>query len=76
MQTTFLVNGETRLVLTPSSETERLLLMSLTEGDIEMAAVSDKVNLLGQTIAGAVVIKKKGKEFQLEDRIEDIKEKP
>lgn len=59
MTYTFIVNGETRLLLVPSNEAERLLMAQLIEGDVEVHQVSDKVNILGQSISGGVIIRKK-----------------
>lgn len=59
MTHTFIVNGETRLLLVPSNESERLLLMKLIDGAIEVSAVSDKVNILGQQVTGGVILRKK-----------------
>jgi hypothetical protein len=59
MTNIFVVHSETRLLLIPANEAERLLLAQLMENEIEMHYVSDKVNILGQTISGGVVIQKK-----------------
>lgn len=64
MTTIFVVNNETRLLLIPSNEAERLLLAQLMDGEVEMHHVSDKVNILGQTITGGVVIQKKNMDFR------------
>lgn len=56
---TFIINHETRLILIPSNESERLIISQLLEGEIELCQVSDKVNILGQNITGGVIVRKK-----------------
>lgn len=43
MKTTFIVNGKTQLILTPETETEKVLLSTLVkQSDIMVADVSDE----------------------------------
>jgi len=59
MTNIFVVATDTRLLLIPSNEAERLLLVQLLDGDVDIRQVSDQVTVLGQVVTGGVVIQKK-----------------
>jgi hypothetical protein len=57
METLFITNGETKLVLIPERETERVLLDELMkQGKIQVDFVRGPVDVLGKPAQGGVII--------------------
>lgn len=61
MEAIFVTNGETKLVLIPERETERILLDELMQrGDVIAHFVRGPVDILGKPAQGGVVLKAEG----------------
>lgn len=60
MEHIFVTNGTTQLVLIPQNELDKLLLdRILSEGPIEIDYIRQPVGILGKSVTGGVIIRKK-----------------
>lgn len=55
MTTTFIVNGDLKLVITPSNDVEKSLLQQLCKGPIDIQ-ILDKVQIADKTHADSAII--------------------
>jgi hypothetical protein len=61
MKTHFILNGETQLVLKPTSDAEHLLLKQLLEGEVEVTKIQGNLNILETNVSDGIIIRKKKK---------------
>ena len=60
MESIFISNGETQLILSPKNDLERLLLNKLLDsGPLEFQLISQHVSILGKSVKDAVIIRTK-----------------
>jgi hypothetical protein len=60
MEHIFISNGITQLVLVPENEIDRLLLDKiLSDGPVEIEYIRQPVGILGKSVNGGVIIRKK-----------------
>lgn len=60
MEHLFVSNGTTQLVLMPENEIDRLLLdRILSDGPVEIEYIRQPVGILGRSVNGGVIIRKK-----------------
>lgn len=58
METIFIVNGTTQLVLVPQNEMDRMLLDKLTNnGPIEVVPINQSVGILAKPVKDGIIIK-------------------
>jgi hypothetical protein len=56
METTFIVNGEVTLILTPQTEMDRILLQKLVDKPVEVKTISQPVGILASPVKDSVMI--------------------
>lgn len=56
METTFIVNGEVTLILTPQTEMDRILLQKLVDRPVEVKMISQPVGILASPVKDSVMI--------------------